>query len=744
MAQRSPRPRKLHGGRWEARVQSAQDGHCAAPRLAYAFNAMRNWRAGKQPRRHLWPIVVALSPLSAMVAACLPGSGPPLNPHEDDAGAPSSIDLSGEGGLLADVDLGDPFAVTGLLPSHGPWTGGTRATITGRGFPSGVKVWIGSTALDPSEVFASDPTRASVVTPAGTPGAADVRVRNDATAQERTLVGGFFYDALVVSPSSGATTGGTRIVLRGSGTHWTSGSVVAVGGQPCTSLSFTDSTDLACTTPAGSPGSQDVTVTTAGGALDQARDAFTYSDSPDGYRGGLYGGALSGNLQVIAFDAWTGTPLAGGKAIAGSNLATAVVGTFDASGTVALSGPSLTGKVTVTVAAKCHQPVTFVDVPVDTVTAYLVPELDPSSCQGDPPSSGNGVLTQYGEVDGELAWTGGIEFERAAWKNVPSPIGSEQQVAYVWTTTGDPVSGFQLPSAASATTPASDGLIGYAYALGALPGNQNVYALAGLEDRSATPPWFEPYVMGVVRGVLVQPGTKTIGVDIPMTTLLDHVVTTSPQPPVPTPRGPDRLLSTLAVNVGAGQFAILPQGTASTLLPISGTIPFVGVPSLDGTLSGASYDLTGAAVSGANGSSPTSVVRRIETTNANDLLTVGGFFAIPTLIQPSAAQWSGTHVTLQASGPIDIAVVNVSSGNGLLTWQIVAPGSNLSFDVPDLSQVPGVAGLVHGPLSTTFSIARMEGFDYTQLRYGQLNALRPGAASNAWNAYAQDTTAGSY
>jgi hypothetical protein len=173
------------------------------------------------------------------------------------------------------------------------------------------------------------------------------------------------------------------------------------------------------------------------------------------------------------------------------------------------------------------------------------------------------------------------------------------------------------------------------------------------------------------------------------------------------------------------------------LLPVSGAVSFVGVPSLDGTLSGASYDLTGAAVSGANGSPPTSVVRGIETTNANDPLTVGGFFAIPTLVQPSAAKWSGTHVTLQAAGPIDIAVVNISSGNGLLTWQIVAPGSSLSFDVPDLSQVPAVAGLVHGPLSTTFSIARMAGFDYAQLRYGQLR-------SGAWNAYAQDTAAGVY
>jgi hypothetical protein len=672
----------------------------------------------------------------AVAAACLPGSGPPLNPYQDDAAPASPINLSGEGGLLADVDLGQPFAITGLQPSHGPWTGGTRTTIAGRGFSSAIKVWIGSTELDPSAVFASDPTRASVVTPVGTPGPADVRIRNVASAQERTLTAGFFYDSFVVSPNGGATTGGTRVTLQGNGTQWTAASVVAFAGSPCTALNVTDVTHLACTTPAGTSGAQTVIVTNADGTLDEARDAFTYSDSPDGYRGGLYGGALSGNLEVLAFDQLTGTPLTGGTAVAGSSVGTAVVGTFDASGAVRLSGPSLAGKTTVTVAAKCHQPITFVDVPVDTVTAYLLPELDPS-CAGDPPSNGNWYATAAGEIDGELVWPGGIEFQRGPWKNVPAPTGAERQVAYVWTTTGNPLDGFQLPPAANATTPTSSGLLGYSYTLAAQPGNATVYALAGLENRTVDPPRFEPYVMGVVRGALVQPGAKTAGVDIPMTTLLDHVVTTAPMPPMPTPRGPDRLVTTLAVNVATGAFAILPQGTKTTLLPTSGNVSFVGVPSLDGTLSGALYDLTMAEVTGASAGSPLSVVRRIETTNTTDPVTVGGFFEVPTIVEPPGGRWGGTHVAIQASGQIDLAIVNVSSGNGLLTWQIVSPGSNLSFDVPDLARLSGVGSLVPGPITTSAAIVRVPGFDYGQLRYGQLRTA-------AWIAFAQDATTGSY
>ena len=326
----------------------------------------------------LRPKAIAWLAAVATMTGCL-RSGPPLAPYQDDAGAAPAIVLgSSDAGRLADVDLGDPFAITGLQPSHGPWTGGTHATVAGRGFSSLIQIWIGSSQLDPSAVFASYPTHASVVTPQGTPGPADVRVRNVATAEERTLAAGFFYDAFVVSPDTGATTGGTRITLQGSGTHWTDASTVAVGGRPCTAADVTDPTDLACTTPAGSPGTQDVTVTNADGTIDQARDAFTYSDSPDGYRGGLSGGALSGALEVLAFDSWTGAPLAGGRAIAGSTIATAILGTFDSSGVARLTGPSLNGKATVTIAAKCHQPITFVDVPVDTVTAYLAPELDPS------------------------------------------------------------------------------------------------------------------------------------------------------------------------------------------------------------------------------------------------------------------------------------------------------------------------------------------------------------------------------
>jgi hypothetical protein len=673
-------------------------------------------------------------------AACLPGRGPPLDPFVDDAGAPPPTSLgSGDGGTLDELDLGPAFAVTGLQPSHGPWNGGTRTTIAGRGFSSNLQVWLGATQIAASSVFASDPTHVAVLTPAGPPGPVDVRVVDVTSAQQATLSAGFVYDAFAVTPASGATTGGTRIALQGSGTSWTAASTVVVGGTACTAVTFTDATDLACTTPAHGPGSQSITVINADGSTDEADDAFVYSDSPDGYRGGLYGGALSGTLTVLGFDAWTGVPLQGAQVIAGSNLATALVATLDSSGTAQLTAPTLTGTVTVTLAAKCHQPMTYVDVPVDTVTLYLTPALDASCLQGDPPSTGNYVPQDLGTVQGELLWSGGIEFELSPWVNVPQPGPHERQAAYVFTAAGSPLAGYASPDPTTATTPMSVGRFGYSYTLNAVPGNTTLYALAGLEEETDAGAIvrFEPFAMGVVRGVSVQPNVTLTNVDIPMTTLLDRALTTVPQPPPTTPRGPDRLSSLLTIDLGSGTYAPLPQGTVTSLLPIAGNVSFVGAPALDGTLTGASYDLAAAAVSGPFDGTPLSVVTGIETTDANDPVTLGGFFDIPVLVQPTTGTWSGTHVQLQATGPVDLALVDLSTGDGLVVWQVVAPGTDLSFDLPDLSQLQGIEQLVHGAMVTTFAVARMNGFQYGLLRTGQLS-------SSAWSAYAEDVVSGSY
>src|SRR5277367_5473393 len=112
--------------------------------------AMGTWRPSAR--------VCALGSVVGIVGilgACLPGSGPALDPVVEDGGIPPPTSLGGDSSVRSDVDLGPAFAVTGLQPAHGPWSGGTRTTLLGRGFSSDVDVWFGGVQVASSDVFAS-------------------------------------------------------------------------------------------------------------------------------------------------------------------------------------------------------------------------------------------------------------------------------------------------------------------------------------------------------------------------------------------------------------------------------------------------------------------------------------------------------------------------------------------------------------------------------------------------------------
>jgi hypothetical protein len=235
----------------------------------------------------------------------------------------------------------------------------------------------------------------------------------------------------------------------------------------------------------------------------------------------------------------------------------------------------------------------------------------------------------------------------------------------------------------------------------------------------------------------VQPSELVTGVNIPITTLLDHEVVLAPEPPATTPRGPDRLAAQLAVSLGESRYAILPAGLSVSLLPLSGTVDFIGVPALDGTLAGESYVVGAQAVTGVNWGVPASVVGHVRTTDTNQTVTLGGFLPIPVLNEPTTSQWGGTHVSLTASGAYDLVLLTITSGDGLVTWTIMAPNGSTDFSLPDLSSLPGGMGLRQGPLDVAFAIARIDQFAYGELRMGQVS-------TGAWNAYAMDSRSSAY
>ena len=279
-----------------------------------------------------------------------------------------------DAGADGDVVVVDPLAIRGLTPSHGPFTGGTRASLDGHGFSSNFHVFVGGTEALGGALLASDPVHAAVVVPPGAPGFVDIRLHEDTTASDRVLANGFFYDSFFVAPDHGATTSGTRVTLTASGTAWATGTTVTVAGIPWTAVVVRSRTSLGCVTPPGTAGSKDVVVDGV-----QVRDAFAFADSDDdGYRGGLSGAALAGRLRVVAFDAFLGTPVAGALAFVGTGS-----GTTTTNGVAEISGV-VGSKATVTVAAPCFSPQTYVDVPVDMVTVYLAPDRGLGCANGDP------------------------------------------------------------------------------------------------------------------------------------------------------------------------------------------------------------------------------------------------------------------------------------------------------------------------------------------------------------------------
>jgi hypothetical protein len=618
----------------------------------------------------------------------------------------------------------DPHTVIGAEPSHGPFAGGQRVLVHGKGFSSKAKVWFGDVEVDPKTVLPVDPARVQVSAPPGKAGAVDITVQNgDDASTRRTLVGAYTYDALYAIPSGGPVPGGTVIEIIGQGNAWDASSVVKIDQKPCTAVTLKSPTTIGCTVPPGSPGSKTISVST-GSDTRLVLDAYTYEDSDNGYQGGLSGAPLAGQLKVLALDNFTGEPLPGAHVIVGAPISSAIVAQTDTSGVVVVTDPSITGSRTVTVASTCHSPLTFVDTPVDTVTAYLDPVLDPAcASMGDPPPVG-GKPIYTGNVKGELVWPTSGEFKKGLWSNVPAPVGSsERRAAYVFVAGTEPAATFQLPSTSVAVTEESPGELGYSFSISVSPGNRALYALAGIEDRSQSPPRFTAYVMGVVKGVPVLPNAMTTSIFLSMIKTLDQTLTLDVKTPPPGPKGPDRLRATVSVMLGNDGFALLPIGQKTPLLPISGPLSFVGVPALDGDLAGSTYIATARAQTGPTGTAPLSAIGRMTSTTTSQPLSAKGFVNVPTLVTPAVnSAWDGTHLatTFPSGGAqIDLSVYEIQSGNGLVHWLVSVPKGSHAVEVPDLRGFPD-SSLPPGPLTISVYGARIDGFNYGQLLYRHL------------------------
>ncbi len=660
--------------------------------------------------------------------------------YRDDAGTPppNLIDGSvGPGDATSELPQVAPHAVLGVEPPHGPFSGGQLVLVRGNGFASNARVWFGDQEIPAENIVPVDPKRVQVLVPPGSAGAVDVTVQNGGDAStSATLPGGYTYDIFYLEPASGPVSGGTRVTVRGSGTSWTADTEVSIDLKPCTDVALSSPSELSCTTAQGTPGSKSVRVTTPDAVSVDVLDAYIYGDSDNGFRGGLDGQPLNTKLRVIALDAYTGDPLPGATVVAGDELASALVQQTDSGGVTDFVAADLGPKRSVTLVKKCYQPITFVDVPVDTVTAYLDPVLSPKCAEdGDPPPTG-GNPTMSGAVTGELIWPSSSEFGRGSWTNVPPPQGENQSlVAYVFRLANDPGQSFQLPSAFAAVTPDSPGTAGFQYSMSVGAGNVTLYALAGIEDRSVTPPLFLAYSMGISKGVSTKPGAATSNVFIHVNIPLDHALQVSVKGPTPTLKGPDRAVVQTSVRVGELGYVILPNTRQTALLPVDGVLSFVGVPPLGQALLGSQYVVSGRAVSGASETTPRSVAASLATTTTSQIVPLESFVEIPKLVVPqNNTTWDKQTLdftVMPGGASVDLSVLSLITSGGLVTWTVAAPPGVTEVQLPDIAALNADFALPPGPLTVSISLAHIQQFSYGTLRYRHLS-------TQGWNGYATD------
>jgi hypothetical protein len=170
--------------------------------------------------------------------------------------------------------------VTAVSPTSGAWIGGTSVTVTGTNFTGLLAVSFGGIAA--SAITVNSATQLTVTAKAAVPGTFDVIVTTGNGPSATSAADQFSYTAPVpvvtgLSPTSGSRSGGTTVVISGSG--FTGTTSVFFGTLAATQVTVNTDSQVTATSPAlETTGTVDVTVTTGygGTSLPLPPDQFTY------------------------------------------------------------------------------------------------------------------------------------------------------------------------------------------------------------------------------------------------------------------------------------------------------------------------------------------------------------------------------------------------------------------------------------------------------------------------------------
>jgi hypothetical protein len=182
--------------------------------------------------------------------------------------------------------------LTSVAPSTGPAAGNNNVTLNGSGFSGITAVLFGSTPALTYTVNST--TKITAVAPPGTGSVAVTAKNPGGTSNPVTYTYAAAPTLTSVSPSQGPASGGTTVILTGTGLS--AATSVLFGTTPAATFTVNSSTQITAVAPAGS-GAAPITVTTPGGTTGAVY--FFYVTAPTLISVAPTQGPASGDTSVI-------------------------------------------------------------------------------------------------------------------------------------------------------------------------------------------------------------------------------------------------------------------------------------------------------------------------------------------------------------------------------------------------------------------------------------------------------------
>ncbi len=617
-----------------------------------------------------------------------------------------------------DVDGLEPDKLTllGVQPDHGPFIGGTKVVITGAGFGKGTSVRFGGRAVQPNQLTLLSPMFLEVVTPAGEVGPADVSVSRG--KQTVRLQGAFTYNAVYLDPDSGPTAGSTLVTIHGKDTAFAAGMTLTLGGAPMTELQVLSATSARAKTPAGSTGPAALVLRAPGGARETHAAVYTYYDAANPRNGGLGGGAIQGSLTVTVLDMQTRVAVAGAQVVLAKERALNRSAQTDLKGTAVFSRKGLRGPVSVTVGKAGYETTSVVSFDARELTVLLLPIPNPQ-----PGPVGPGAVPGY--IQGHLVFGGPTGMGTPAWKLVPEPKEGQVKRAYVYTTTRYLSWGPPALGAGDTGEGTDDGATAWPFTLYSWTGAMAVYAIAGLYNKGTGA--FDPYAMGITRGVAVGPG-ESVQVDVHVQIPLTEQVTVRLDAP---PAGVNRHQVTLAIDLGADGLIMRPDLLASGD-GIVQELPFGRLPRFNYKgLTDASYTVE-VRLDAAPAGLPLVMATEQLTQPTGGVLAVRAFVGPPLQLQPPpGGTLQGNTLSWGVTGASpNLAISRLKRSDGTPVWRVIGPGTAAVIRLPD----PATSGLPAWPagqMGWTQYLAYLPAFSFDQFTYAH-------TSSSYWSRWSTD------